>query len=153
MAKRISPRVLLTNFGRGAIIAKRPAVRTLRAQNDRGNFSGPLADFLAVSATKLLGWMGWRASLKIGSAVGEITRWTSPRKRPRTSRNLDCAGVPDYGPASVRAWRHAGQTAAEIMWSVSQLPHQVLRRMRIVGLDVLRDAAKEGKGVLLVSGH
>ena len=151
--KRVSPRILLTNFARGVIIASRSAVRALRAENDAGNFGGPLADFLAVSAVKFLGLLGWRASLKIGSAVGVITRWASPRKRPRTSRNLDCAGVADYGPASDRAWRHAGQTAAEIMWSVSQRPHQALRRMRIVGLDVLRDAAKEGNGVLLVSGH
>ena len=108
---------------------------------------------MAVSAASLLSLLGWRASLEIGSVVGRIARWTSPRKTPRASKNLALAGVPDHGPASRRAWRRAGQTAAEILWAVSQQPNQVLKHVRITGLNILRDAAKEGHGVLLVSGH
>ena len=113
----------------------------------------PLMDFFAVSAANLLRLLGWRASVKIGSVVGTIARAMLPRKSSRACRNLALAGVPDCQPACGRAWRSAGQTAAEVLWCVSQRPDQVLRHVRIAGLDVLRDAAKEGRGVLLVSGH
>lgn len=115
--------------------------------------TAPLADFLAVSAVNLLGLLGWRASLRIGSLIGRIAGRMSPAKTLRAGKNLAASGVRDHGAAAKRAWRFAGQTAAEISWLLSRRPDQVLKHVKIVDLSVLRDAAKEGRGVLLVSGH
>ena len=110
-------------------------------------------DLLAVSVATLLGLLGWRATLTVGSLLGRVAHAICPRKRARGRMNLSRAGVQDCAKVVKSAWQSVSQTALEILWLTSRRPDQVMDRVKIVGLDALRAAAGEGRGVLLVSAH
>ena len=112
-----------------------------------------VTDLLAVSVATLLGLVGWRTTLRLGSLLGRVAYRICPRKGARGRRNLSQAGVQDCAKVVKSAWQSVSQTTLEILWLTSRRPDQVMDRLKIVGLDVLRAAAGEGRGVLLVSGH
>lgn len=49
--------------------------------------------------------------------------------------------------------RHLGFLLGEALWLAHASPSQVLRRTRFVGMEHLRGALAEGRGVVLVTGH
>jgi len=110
-------------------------------------------DFIAVSVTSVVGRTSWRTAQNIGKSLGWLAYCVSPRKRKQTRTNLRGAGVDALGTGCRKAWMHMGQSVLETLWLTSQPSDRVLAQVTIEGLDVLDDAGKDGRGVLLVAGH
>jgi KDO2-lipid IV(A) lauroyltransferase len=100
-----------------------------------------------------MGKLSHRAALRCGAAVGVMSGSLLLRKRRRIRANLARAGVPNPGRAGWRAWRQVGANVFEILWLLGRGPDDPQIRLQIEGVDDLRGAAREGKGVLLVSAH
>ena len=112
-----------------------------------------MVDSLTVGAADLLGLLGRRATLRLGSWVGRVAHRVARGTAARARRNLEQAGVKDCAKVGAAAWQSASQTMLEILWLASRGSDPGLDRVNIVGLEALRGAADEGRGVLLVSGH
>ena len=91
--------------------------------------------------------------LGMGALVGRLACAILPGKRRRIRENLARAGAPDPAAASWRSGAHVGRTMAEMSWLLSQSPERIDSVMDIHGLDVLREAAAKGRGVLMISAH
>jgi KDO2-lipid IV(A) lauroyltransferase len=112
-----------------------------------------MLDFAAASVTRIVGLMPWKMAMAVGAVLGRIGGSAARRKRHRTIDNLRVAGVAD----PVRAYRetcsHFGRNMIEMLWILNHPKERILKRIETEGLDELREAAQEGKGVLVVSAH
>jgi Kdo2-lipid IVA lauroyltransferase/acyltransferase len=99
-----------------------------------------------------------RILLAIGAAAGSLA-YTLDRKHTRVAlENLEAAFGATMPPGErrevVRAcWRHYGRITADAAAFHRLSIEDVGRRVRYEGLDVVRDAYAQGKGVLVISGH
>jgi len=110
-------------------------------------------DLAAASVTRIVGLMPWRMALAVGAVLGRIAGSVAPRKRRRTIDNLRVAGVADPLRAYRETCSHFGRNMIEMLWILSHPKERILKRIESEGLDELRQAAQEGKGVLVVSAH
>jgi len=96
--------------------------------------------------------------LALGQATGELA-YRLARKHTRVAlANLKSAFGDALSPGErqriVRAcWRHYGRITADAAAFHRLSPEDIGTRIRHEGLDQLRTAHAEGKGVLLISGH
>ena len=99
-----------------------------------------------------------RVLLTIGSAVGWLGYNFDTRHRRIAFDNLRLAYGDDYEPRWGRrivkgCWRHFGRITADSM-ALYRIPERRLRGLvEYEGLEHIRDAYAQGKGVLLFSGH
>lgn len=94
---------------------------------------------------------------KLGAALGWLAYLLAARYRRVALRNLQRA-FPDWTPAQVRAtarrvFRNFGVGLAEFFKAPSLTREQIEQRLTVVGLEHLDAAFREGKGVLLITGH
>jgi KDO2-lipid IV(A) lauroyltransferase len=75
------------------------------------------------------------------------------RKRRRALHNARLAGVEDDRGFHGRASGELGRTTFELIWLLGNLERPLLEGVEIEGLDCVREAVAEGRGVLLASGH
>jgi len=112
-----------------------------------------LLDALSISLVCALACLPRNASLRAGALLGAVVGAVTRRKTRRIEANLAMAGCARARASCRVAWTHCGATLFEMLWNLTRPPEEVLRSVRIRGLDSLRDAAAGGRGILLVSGH
>jgi KDO2-lipid IV(A) lauroyltransferase len=94
----------------------------------------------------------------LGTATGELG-YRLARKHTRVAlKNLEVAFGDALTPEERRritraCWRHYGQITADAAAFHRLRPEDIGTRIRYEGLEALRAAHAEGKGVLLLSGH
>lgn len=117
-----------------------------------------LSRFLLIVIAKTLGLAGrlvpYRVAVTAGGALGFIAYYLLPRDRKRALSHLRTV-YPEQGEAWVeriarRTFVHLGKSLLEEV-SISQ------RRLRSIvtfqGMDNLRSAIAQGKGIIIVTGH
>lgn len=113
---------------------------------------------LAATLLRCARWLPrpWLSAL--GSAVGELAYRLDRKHTGVALRNLDIAFGDSLSPNERRriarsCWRHYGRITAETAAFHRLSPDDIGRRIRYEGLEALRAAHGEGKGVILVMGH
>jgi KDO2-lipid IV(A) lauroyltransferase len=90
-----------------------------------------------------------RAGTLCGRATGRLLR----SKHRRICGNLSRAGSRHPARVGRLAWASGGANLFEILWLLGRGPDDPQVRWRVEELDALTEAAREGRGVLLVSAH
>lgn len=129
------------------------APRLVDAGGNARLYRSRLLDLLSFLLASVLAWLPWKLALPSGALGGAVVGALSRRKTRRIDANLASAGCTRPRLTRRMAWKHCGTTLAEMLWCLSRSPENVLRHVSVTGLDSLLDAAREGRGVLLVSGH
>ena len=123
-----------------------------------GRFRSALEIAAAGSLLGLAQWFPRRWLLASGAATGELA-FRFARKHTRVAlSNLECAFGDSLSPVERRriaraCWHHFGRITADAAAFHRLGPEHIGTRIRYEGLDQLRAAHAEGKGVLLISGH
>lgn len=99
--------------------------------------------------------MGW--AIRLGAGVGLLGYVLVGRYRRVAEANLQRA-FPEWSRAQVRAtarrvFRNFGVALAEFLKAPSMRKAEIEKRLQVVGLEHLDAAFREGKGVLLITGH
>jgi KDO2-lipid IV(A) lauroyltransferase len=99
--------------------------------------------------------MGW--AIRLGALVGLLGYMLSARYRRVAIRNLRHA-FPEWNRARVhatarRTFRNFGVALAEFLKAPSMTRDQLEQRVELIGREHLDAAFREGKGVLLLTGH
>lgn len=99
--------------------------------------------------------MGW--AIRLGALVGLLGYMLSARYRRVAIRNLRHA-FPEWSRARVhatarRTFRNFGVALAEFLKAPSMTRDQLEQRVELIGREHLDAAFREGKGVLLLTGH
>ena len=98
-----------------------------------------------------------RAALGLASALGWFAGVVLRVRRVDTDRHLQIAF-----PERDSAWRRRAARASYIHFAreaamtirLSRMPpEEIVRRTEVVGLEALKEAASEGKGAVMISGH
>ncbi len=110
-------------------------------------------DALTMAFTRVVGLASHRSALRLGVALGRTAAVCTHFKRRRMEDTLARAGAGDPARARLRAAAHLGRTAIEMCWLLTQRAESIDAITTVDGLDVLRDAVAEGRGVLLASAH
>ncbi|MCX7925512.1 MAG: lysophospholipid acyltransferase family protein [Fimbriimonadales bacterium] len=97
------------------------------------------------------------AAQRLGAGLGLLAYALSARYRRMAIHNLQRA-FPDWTPAQARAtarrvFRNFGVSMAEFFKAPSMTRAQIERQLTLVGREHLDAALREGKGVLLITGH
>src|SRR5262245_8513509 len=103
-------------------------------------------------------WLPRRALLALGAATGELGYRLARKHTGVALRNLELAFGGALAPAERRritraCWHHYGRITADAAAFHRLRPDDIGTLVRYEGLDALRAAHGEGKGVLLISGH
>ena len=113
---------------------------------------------IAGSLLALARWMPRAWLVALGAATGELA-FRLARKHTRVAlKNLETAFGDRFSPVERRriaraCWRHYGRITADAAAFHRLRPEDIGTRIRYEGLEALRAAYAEGKGVLLISGH
>ncbi len=124
-----------------------------RPDPGRASARNAILDLAAVGLAGILGRLPRSALGRLGGLLGAGFEPVSGRKRTRVRRNLVAAGVTENRRTHREIWSHIASTFVEILWCSSRGPQAVLRNVEVEGIESLREAARGGRGVLLVSGH
>jgi KDO2-lipid IV(A) lauroyltransferase len=126
-----------------------PLVRRLRSAAQTGTAGALIA---------LARWLPRSWLLALGTSAGELA-YRLDRKHTRVAiKNLTLAFGDTLSPSDRRriaraCWRHYGRITADAAAFHRLGPEDIGTRIRYRGLEALRAAHAEGKGVLLISGH
>ena len=98
-----------------------------------------------------------RAALGLSSVLGWCVGVVLRVRRADTDQHLQIA-FPERDPVWRRqmsrgSYMHFAREAAMTMRLSRMRPEEIVRRTEVVGLEALRDAAAQGGGVVLISGH
>lgn len=119
----------------------------------RGSVYRALVDFTGTTLVTAVGWLPWRWALAVGGGFGRLAGVAFLRKRKLIFENLERAGATDPHRSYWQAARHTGWLVFETLWCIARPIEQSMAVVRTEGMDEIRQAIAEGKGVLLVSGH
>lgn len=105
----------------------------------------------------LFRWLPMAWAIRLGAGVGLLGYALVGRYRRVAIANLQRA-FPEWSPAQVRAtakrvFRNFGVALAEFLKAPSMTPAELEARVQIVGREHLDEAFRQGKGVLLITGH
>ncbi len=103
---------------------------------------GGLPAVVADRAGTLLGWVAARVGRPRWGVVTAQLRIAFPDATERWRRTVARRCYSHFGREAVAMFRLAGASRAEI-----------LKRTRLVGRELLEKAAREGRGIMVVSGH
>lgn len=114
-------------------------------------------EYVALVATaSVLGVVPRRVALALGAIVGQLGWWSRIRRR-RVLANLEVAfptsSDVERRRLGARAARNFGRTVCEFLRFARADRRRVLDLVEIDGLDVVRKAQAEGRGVALVTAH
>jgi KDO2-lipid IV(A) lauroyltransferase len=101
--------------------------------------------------------VGDRAAAALGSALGSVVYAAAPFRRRVAAENLARAFGGTLAPSERArlchaAFRSGGRFFVECL-RLRRYQHSILQRVTVHGLDHLRDALSERRGVLLFTGH
>ena len=85
--------------------------------------------------------------------MGRVSGRLLPNKHDRMCGNLARAGSIEPARTARRAWAQAGANLFEILWLLGRGSVDPWLHVRADGTEALTEAAREGRGVLLVSAH
>lgn len=97
----------------------------------------------------------------VALGVGEALGWTAGTifrvRRRDVDRNLERA-FPDRSPAfragiARRCYRHVGREGLAVFRLGGESAEGIRSRTEVLGMEVLADALRQGRGVILVAGH
>lgn len=105
----------------------------------------------------LFRWLPMAWAIRLGAGIGLLGYALVRRYRRVAIANLQRA-FPEWSPAQVRAtakrvFRNFGVALAEFLKAPSMTQAELEARMQIVGREHLDEAFRQGKGVLLITGH
>ncbi len=105
----------------------------------------------------LFRWLPMGLAIRLGAGVGLLGYALVGRYRRVAIANLQRA-FPEWSPAQVRAtakrvFRNFGVSLAEFLKAPSMSREAIAKRIEVVGLEHLDSAFRQGKGVLLITGH
>ena len=108
--------------------------------------------------SRLVGRLPLPAARGLGAGLGQAAYWLAGRRRRVVLANLDLALGSSVGPRRRRAlaranFRHLGITAAECCRLFFGRPGALLDRVRVEGLEHLKAALAEGRGVFCLTAH
>lgn len=110
-------------------------------------------DVAALSMVSVLSMLPRPASLRLGRWLGRMAQYLAGRKNRTIEINLAAGGSTSPATTSRAAWENMGMTVVEMLWSLSRDSKALLQQVKLSQLEVVREAAREGRGVLLVSAH
>jgi len=113
----------------------------------------PAIDLALEAVVRCIGLLPRRTVMGAGGAMAATLGRFLPRKRAGAMRNARLCGIKDQRRFYIRAAREFGRTIFELTWLLAHADRPVLEGVEVEGLDCLKEAAAEGRGVLLVSGH
>ncbi|MER3401844.1 MAG: lipid A biosynthesis acyltransferase [Armatimonadota bacterium] len=102
-------------------------------------------------------WLPMRVAIRLGAGLGLLGYGLVGRYRRVALANLQRA-FPEWSQAQVKAtarrvFRNFGVALAEFLKAPSMTLPQIEQRLQVEGLEFLDSAFREGKGVLLITGH
>ena len=103
---------------------------------------GALPAVVADRAATLLGWVAARVGRPRWGVVTRQLRMAFPDATERWRQGVARRSYAHFAREAVAMFRLAGASRAEI-----------LKRTRLVGRELLEEAAREGRGIMVVSGH
>jgi len=113
----------------------------------------PAVDWLRETFIRCIGALPRSVALGTGALAMRALGVLLPRKRRRAENNARLAGIDSDPGFYGRANREFGRTTFELMWLLANTERPMLEGVEIEGLDCVREAVAEGRGVLLASGH
>ncbi len=113
--------------------------------------------WLALATLRVVAGMPYTWQCRLGRALGSAFYYLHRKRRHVANVNIALC-FPHLSAAQRKAlvketFRHTGIGAFETALAWWGNPEQLRRRCRIEGLHYLQDALKEGKGVILLTGH
>ncbi len=117
------------------------------------------AGLLSVAPAALaLAWLPPGAGLWVGRRLGDLLWLALPGRRRIALRNLASALGAERSPAEQRriargSFQHFGMTLVEVCGLLLRPPEAMLSRVSLDGLQHLKAAAAEGRGVLALAAH
>lgn len=121
-----------------------------------------MADYAAYIAVRalnfLLGFVPISASLWLGRQIGILAFFFNRKRRLIAYSNLKAAFAGEKSPAELRAitrrvYQNVVQTFIEILNLTKVSRKYVDRYVEVVNMDRIRNAAKSGRGTILLTGH
>jgi len=114
---------------------------------------GPLAALGGVLACLPSGIGLW-----VGRRLGDLAYWLLPGRRAMARQNLARAfgaelSAPELDKLCRESFRHLGMMLVESCTFFFRLPPVLLSRVEVEGLERLKAAAAQGRGVLLLTAH
>ncbi len=111
----------------------------------------------ALGLFRLLVLLPYPWQLRMGAALGDLSRYLLPRRRRIVTTNIAMA-FPHLSSEQQRqlvksALRNSGVAVFETLLSWWASEEWLKSRYRIEGMEHLQEAWKEGKGVILLGGH
>lgn len=99
----------------------------------------------------------WPIGRAVGTLIGAVAWAVVGRDRRIAEANL-AAAHPDWSPDRVRraaraAFLEIGRNVMDVAAAPRWSGAERRRRLRVIGDEVLREAARAGRGVLLIGGH
>ena len=113
----------------------------------------PAVDWLRETFIRCIGVLPRRVALGTGAVAMRAFGALLARKRRRALHNAQLAGIEDDPGFYGRSNTEFGRTMFELMWLLANPQRPMLEGVEIEGLDCVREAVAEGRGVLLASGH
>ncbi len=113
---------------------------------------------LLTPAAWALGYLPAPIGLWIGRRLGDLAWFVLPRRRAVTLDNLRLAWRSGGEPEELhrigrRSFQHIGMNLVEACVFMFRPPEVLLDRIGIEGLEHLKDAAVQGRGVLVLTAH
>jgi KDO2-lipid IV(A) lauroyltransferase len=116
--------------------------------------AGPVVDRVALAAAMAIGRLPWGALRPLGAGVGRLFATVDRRKRGRVQENLVPLGLSASGSVRRELWGHVARSYLEILWlSRRRTADAAPGRLRVEGLEQIREAARPGRGVVVASAH
>lgn len=115
-----------------------------------------LLGYLAYRAgTAAVGWLPARLVAPLGRAAGRLAwLWAGPRKRMALRHMRRVLGPdPQLEAAAREVFANYGRYWAEVFWVRPRRVEELMARMEVEGLEHVRRAKREGRGMVLALPH
>lgn len=120
--------------------------------------AGRLVEAGLLGLARCLSLLPASALLWVGRRLGDLAYWALPGRRAVASGNLGRAlgrerSQPELRRICRESFRHLGMSVVEASTLLFRPPSVLLSRVEAEGLDHLKAAAAQGRGVLLLTAH
>lgn len=119
-------------------------------------------EWLALAPLAALGWalahLPWRPGLWVGRRLGDVAYWVLPGRRAVARQNLERAFRGERSGCELErlcreSFQHLGMMLVEACTFYFRPPAVLLSRVDVEGVDHLKAAAAQARGILLLTAH